>query len=253
MNARQCAVLAGFIIASLRVTGVAAQMVPHVTPAEFASWPPYCQARHVTVPPGDEFELTFPKSKIEAAKRQLGEATFVRVHHYCRGLIWLGRAKVETDPAIKKRYLGWAKGEVLFTYRGLPNDSPLIAPTFITLARICSAGNDIKCAVERLHQAIALRPKDPAPYSALAIQYQKEKKLKLAKETLLQGNRATGGRSPEIEYNLGLIYLQLGDVDAAAKHAHAAYALGYPLPGLKRKLQKLGKWQQVDRSAANAH
>lgn len=254
MNIRQYAVVAAFVIASLRIGSVAAQDVPHITSAEWASWPPYCQARHVTIPPGDtsKYVLTFPRSKIKAARQLLGEPTFVRVHHYCRGLIWFDRATVETDPALKKRYLQWAQNEVIFTYKGLPTDSPLIGPTFIMLGRICNERGDTKCAVANLQKAITLRPRDPSGYSALAIQYQKQKKLERAKETLLQGDRATGGKSPEIDYNLGLIYLELGDVDAAAKRAHIAYNLGYPLPGLKRKLQRLGKWQETDDSAPKA-
>ena len=48
--------------------------------------------------------------------------------------------------------------------------------------------------------------------------------------------------SAEIQYNLGLTLLSLGEVDAAARHAHDAYALGYPLPGLRRKLEAAGSW-----------
>ena len=53
----------------------------------------------------------------------------------------------------------------------------------------------------------------------------------------------TEGKSAEIHYNLGLIYLELGDADRALEQAHAAYALGYPLPGLRNRLQRMGKWR----------
>ena len=42
--------------------------------------------------------------------------------------------------------------------------------------------------------------------------------------------------SPEPHYNLGLLYVDLGDLTKAAEQADRAYALGYPLDGLKRKL-----------------
>jgi hypothetical protein len=44
-------------------------------------------------------------------------------------------------------------------------------------------------------------------------------------------------------YNLGLAFLDVGDTERALKHAKDAYALGYQLPGLKSRLQKLGKWR----------
>lgn len=47
----------------------------------------------------------------------------------------------------------------------------------------------------------------------------------------------------EIHYNLAFAYLKQGNEEAALCAAKKAYALGYPLPGLRRKLQKMGIWQ----------
>jgi hypothetical protein len=44
-------------------------------------------------------------------------------------------------------------------------------------------------------------------------------------------------------YNLGLAFLEIGDAERALKHAKRAYALGYRLPGLQNRLEKLGKWR----------
>jgi tetratricopeptide (TPR) repeat protein len=52
--------------------------------------------------------------------------------------------------------------------------------------------------------------------------------------------------SPEnatINYNLGLAYLQKKDYAEALVYAKKAYALGFPLPGLKNKLIAAGKWE----------
>ena len=43
-------------------------------------------------------------------------------------------------------------------------------------------------------------------------------------------------------YNLGLIYLQKKQYDAALKYAKRAYALDYPVQGLKNALVAAGKW-----------
>lgn len=48
---------------------------------------------------------------------------------------------------------------------------------------------------------------------------------------------------PTINYNAGLIYLKSKDYDKALFHAQKAYQRGFPLPGLKSKLEALGKWK----------
>ncbi|MGH7178222.1 MAG: tetratricopeptide repeat protein [Tepidisphaeraceae bacterium] len=52
------------------------------------------------------------------------------------------------------------------------------------------------------------------------------------------------GDDPNIPYNLGLAYFDLGDYEKALAQAHRAYALGFPLPGLRHKLQQAGKWRE---------
>jgi tetratricopeptide (TPR) repeat protein len=48
--------------------------------------------------------------------------------------------------------------------------------------------------------------------------------------------------NPTINYNLGLAYLQRKDYAQSLVYAKKAYALGFPLPGLKNKLIAAGKW-----------
>lgn len=45
-----------------------------------------------------------------------------------------------------------------------------------------------------------------------------------------------------VHYNLGLAYYYSKDYDSAKEHAKRAYELGFPLPGLKNMLLKVGKW-----------
>jgi tetratricopeptide (TPR) repeat protein len=51
------------------------------------------------------------------------------------------------------------------------------------------------------------------------------------------------GNDPNLHYNLGLAYFDLKDYDRALLHAQQAYKLGFPLPGLRDKLKKAGKWR----------
>jgi tetratricopeptide (TPR) repeat protein len=54
-----------------------------------------------------------------------------------------------------------------------------------------------------------------------------------------------GNDSVDVYYNLGLAYFEVKDYDAALANAHEAYRRGYPLPGLRTKLEKAGKWKPV--------
>ena len=47
-----------------------------------------------------------------------------------------------------------------------------------------------------------------------------------------------------INYNLGLAYFQKKNYAEALTYAKKAYALGFPLPGLKNKLIAVGKWDE---------
>ena len=66
------------------------------------------------------------------------------------------------------------------------------------------------------------------------------------KEALVQLEAA--GRletdNANILYNTGLVYFDLKDYDKALDYAHRAYALGFPLPGLREKLKRSGKWTE---------
>jgi tetratricopeptide (TPR) repeat protein len=55
-----------------------------------------------------------------------------------------------------------------------------------------------------------------------------------------------------IHYNLGLIYLDLKDYRKAREHAERAYALGFALPGLRKRLEEAGQWTQPAERTGNA-
>jgi tetratricopeptide (TPR) repeat protein len=217
-----------------------------ISDAEFATWPQYCQSRYVTVPGGDRsrWAAAYPRTNIEASRKLLGQPTFERVHHYCYGLVWLERTKREGDPNFKARYLTNAHDEVMFTHRGLSNDSPLLAKSYVAFAMIDMERGKFDSAIVNAREAVKARPTEPEGYSALAIIFRKNKQLENSRDILIQGDEALGGRSADINYNLGLIYLELGDTDNALARAHIAYAQGYPLPGLRNRLRKAGKWQE---------
>ena len=50
--------------------------------------------------------------------------------------------------------------------------------------------------------------------------------------------------SGNMAYNLGLGYIEAGAYDKALAAAHVAYARGFPLPGLRSRLERAGKWRE---------
>lgn len=64
-------------------------------------------------------------------------------------------------------------------------------------------------------------------------------------EALLQLEKAGElvGGSVTLNYNLGLAYVEIKEYDKALQYAHVAYGLGFPLPGLRNRLERAGKWK----------
>jgi tetratricopeptide (TPR) repeat protein len=59
----------------------------------------------------------------------------------------------------------------------------------------------------------------------------------------LEEARDAGTENANIYYNLGLAYIDVGHYDKALASAHKAYQMGFPLPGLRDKLKRAGKWK----------
>ncbi len=213
------------------------------TDTEWQAWPGYCKAKYVWYNVGQRSKFANQVSHIHKQQLVPWEDAGIRgVHHHCAGTIWLKRAWFEQDAKQKSFMLREALNETLFTFNGTSNRSaPQFAYVAIQLARILYEQNEFERSVQTLQSVIAAQPKTGVLYSATAVMQKKLGRLNEAKETLLLGFAALDGASAEINYNLGLVYLELGQLDDAVRHAELAYEQGFPLPGLRAKLEKLGR------------
>lgn len=213
------------------------------TDAEWQAWPGYCKAMYVVNPVAQTTRFANRASNLD--RQQLvpwEQAGISGVHHYCAGTIWLQRSWLEQDPDQKAYMLREALNETMYTFNRATNRSaPQFANIAIQLARILYEREEFERAVEILQAVIEQQPKNDILYSALAVMQNKSGRPDEAKETLLRGLAALDGDSAEMNYNLGLVYLELGQLDDAVRHAELAYASGFPLPGLRVKLHKLGR------------
>lgn len=79
--------------------------------------------------------------------------------------------------------------------------------------------------------------------------YWKKRDLTLATESYAEAVRLDPD-SAAAHYNLGLVLFDAGQYGKALAEAHAAYAEGYPLPGLRNKLERAGEWKDAAATTA---
>ena len=91
-------------------------------------------------------------------------------------------------------------------------------------------------------RAIDFAPQDGVVQLLYGIYLVRKNQKDAAREYFVSADKLEPDNS-ELQYNLGLMYIKLGDPDQAVIHARRAYAMNYPLDGLRNKLRDLGKWQ----------
>lgn len=129
--------------------------------------------------------------------------------------------------------------DINYTLRVVPNHHRAlnaVARFDIDKGGIPSTWLSAQCWFDR---ALQFRPKDGTVW----LIYANWKARKGSDEEALEAYaeaKALAPDSAEIDYNLGLLYLKMGQYDKALAHAKVAYAGNYPLQGLRRKLGEKG-------------
>ncbi len=93
-----------------------------------------------------------------------------------------------------------------------------------------------------LDNAVLFAPTDPAVYVVYGIHLQRSHRLPEAIEKYKKALKLDPNQS-DAHYNLGLAYIDTGDLEKANEQAQIAYKLGYGLPGLRDQLQQRGAWK----------
>ena len=131
-------------------------------------------------------------------------------------------------------------GSIDYTLRAFPNHHRAL----YAMARYHVQGRQrampmrysAECYFDR---AIRFRPDDPSVRVIFGYYNAKTGQIEIAIEQYHKA-LSLGPESAEAHYNLGLIYLEQEQYDAAVKHARRSYELGFPLPWLNDKLIRLG-------------
>lgn len=134
-------------------------------------------------------------------------------------------------------------GDIGYTLRAFPNHHrALYAMVRYNLESVPRGAKKMRYSVECwFNRAKRFAPHDAVVVMLEGLYYQRVSRYEEAKATYAQA-LAMAPESPEVNYNAALLYTELEEYDLAVKHALLAYELGYPLPGLRNKLKRLGKW-----------
>ncbi len=132
--------------------------------------------------------------------------------------------------------------DIFFTLRYFPNHHrALYSMMRYQLKKRGRADNSIpkiECFLER---ATDFTPKDANVHFIYGIFFHRKGLLNRAVEKYHIAEKLKPN-SAMIQYNMGLLYVDMKNTKQARLHAKKAYALGHPFPGLKNKLIKLGVW-----------
>lgn len=144
-------------------------------------------------------------------------------------------------------------GDIDYTLRAIPNH-PVALMAMVRLgarektAKPHGARYTVECY---LHRANRFRS-DDSMVKMIYATYLAKNGQSAAAIKLLDEAVELGGESANLYYNLGLTYLDLKQYDKALENAHRAYQMGFPLPGLRDRLKRQGKWSEVPTPAIKA-
>ncbi len=219
--------------------------------AEWATWPDYCKARHTSI---EIYAVPKYKRRVSNEMRQkwrtlLGDQTWTNIHHGCQAILHIARAErmrgAQATVAQRQKFeweLKQADQEATYSLNRTPPDHPVYHYMDSILARVTYLrGNKVE-AIARLRSIVSKAPDQADMVATLALYLYREKSYAEARDVLLSGLKHVETPSAEMHYFLGLTYVKLKNWDAAREQARKAYALGYPLPGLKNKLRAAGQW-----------
>jgi tetratricopeptide (TPR) repeat protein len=143
--------------------------------------------------------------------------------------------------------------DINYTLRAFPNHHRALVATTRLAERQKTDQPDgmlwpVECYFER---AIRFAPDDVVVRSLYA-QWLGKRGRRPEAQWQLETALKTAQDSPISNYNIGLVYFELGDYDKALVQAHRALEMGWPRQELAQQLKSAGKWREPTEGAAPA-
>ena len=148
--------------------------------------------------------------------------------------------------ALVRSVTGYIGADIDYTLRAFPNhhralNSMMRFGERLKTPRVPSAKFDVECYFIR---AVSFRSNDTTVRMLYAMYLNRNKRKEDALRQL-SAARNDAGDNGFTRYNLGLIYMDLGEAGLALDEAHAALALGFTRMDLKDRLVAAGKWAEA--------
>jgi tetratricopeptide (TPR) repeat protein len=190
---------------------------------------------HVWAMCGEPFERNAFKRPIDylAPSDKEYVTVWVEPFHFTKEVESLIRGKTAEDPV----------GDLAYTLRQIPNHHRALNSMMLyQLHRGRPRDADerliypMECYFER---ALAIHDDDAVVLMLQGVYFHRLKQYDDAARSY-QKAEAFAPNAAELQYNMGLLEVDRHNYDAATKHAIKAYQLGYPMPGLRKKLAEAG-------------
>ena len=137
-----------------------------------------------------------------------------------------------------QRFYPSAQQEFEFILRYYPNHPKALS----LLSDLCQRWPVRTCNADAwFEKAIKRNPNVSQTYHLYGIHLHRKKQLKEAVQAYRRAIELAP-KSMYAHYDLGLAYADLQQYDLANQHAQKSYQLGAYMPGLRNKLEKVGKW-----------
>jgi tetratricopeptide (TPR) repeat protein len=155
--------------------------------------------------------------------------------------------KFHVERAAKNMAPGGDKGDIAPNFMFVLRRSPNHLPTLDLMSKWSLAGGrdaqfpSPKCFFV---WASEFAPDDVAVWQRGGYYFWKGGDIDRAEKWWQQAVRVDPA-SADSHYNLGLLYAKRKDYAKAREHARVAYDAGYPLPGLRRQLERAGQWRSA--------
>jgi Flp pilus assembly protein TadD len=136
---------------------------------------------------------------------------------------------------------GRIEGDLDYTLRAFPNH-PRALWSMARLhirektTHLAGATYSIDCWFDR---AMRFSPTDPTVRYIYGMYLHRSGEIESALEQYKVALQLNDDNA-EVHYNIALLYLERNELELATTHARRAYSMGFPLPGLKRKLREKG-------------
>jgi len=150
--------------------------------------------------------------------------------------------KVEQLVAGQSNYIG---GDLDYTLRAFPNHHRALLALMrygdrLKTEQIPYTNYSLRCYFVR---AITFK-EDDTTVRMLYATYLKNRDQKDEAIRQLEVAKSFGAENGFTQYNIGLMYTELGEYDRALEQAHTAMALGFSLPELKNRLVAANHWAE---------